>query len=71
VQDYYDNWSTERLDLPYMTDGMVVKISPFDLQSQLGFTQRFPRWAIAWKYPAEEAPTVIENITCKWDGLAP
>ncbi|AFY70792.1 DNA ligase [Thalassoporum mexicanum PCC 7367] len=63
VQEYYDNWSTARLDLPYMTDGMVVKISPFELQSQLGFTQRFPRWAIAWKYPAEEAPTVVENIT--------
>jgi DNA ligase (NAD+) len=63
VQAYFDQWSTERLNLPYMTDGMVVKISSFDLQAQLGFTQRFPRWAIAWKYPAEEAPTVVENIT--------
>lgn len=63
LQDYYDHWSTERLKLPYMTDGMVIKLNAFSVQEQLGFTQKTPRWAIAWKYPAEEMPTVIEAVT--------
>jgi len=63
LQDYYDHWSMERLKLPYMTDGMVIKLNNFPQQEQLGFTQRTPRWAIAWKYPAEEMPTVIESVT--------
>ena len=63
LQNYYDYWSTERLKLPYMTDGMVIKINGFSQQEQLGFTQRTPRWAIAWKYPAEEMPTIIEAVT--------
>ena len=63
VGEYYDRWSTERLKLPYMTDGVVVKLNDFALQEKLGFTQKAPRWAIALKYPAEEAPTVVENIS--------
>ncbi len=63
VKAYCDRWSTERVELPYMTDGVVIKINSFDLQTQLGFTQKFPRWAIALKYPAEEAPTLLENIS--------
>jgi DNA ligase (NAD+) len=63
VTEYCDRWSRDRLDLPYMTDGVVVKINAFTLQEKLGFTQKFPRWAIAFKYPAEEAPTVVENIS--------
>lgn len=63
VADYYEYWDTERLNLPYMTDGVVVKINSFALQEQLGFTQKFPRWAIALKYAAEEAPTRVENIS--------
>ncbi|MBD2253171.1 NAD-dependent DNA ligase LigA [Nostoc parmelioides] len=62
VADYYNYWDTERLNLPYMTDGVVLKLNSFKLQEQLGFTQRFPRWAVALKYPAEEAPTRVENI---------
>ncbi len=62
VAAYYDRWDTERLNLPYMTDGVVVKINSFYQQEQLGFTQKFPRWAIALKYAAEEAPTRVENI---------
>ncbi|MEM7555928.1 MAG: NAD-dependent DNA ligase LigA [Cyanobacteria bacterium P01_A01_bin.84] len=62
VADYYQYWDTERLNLSYMTDGVVVKINSFKLQEQLGFTQKFPRWAIALKYAAEEAPTRVENI---------
>ncbi len=63
VRDYYDHWDIERRNLPYMTDGVVVKLNSFALQEQLGFTQKFPRWAIALKYPAEEAPTVVKNIS--------
>ena len=62
IQDYYKAWSTARLDLPYLTDGVVVKLNSLVLQERLGFTQKFPRWAIALKYPAEESPTVVEAI---------
>ncbi|MEL6928246.1 MAG: NAD-dependent DNA ligase LigA [Cyanobacteria bacterium J06600_6] len=62
VAKYFDTWGTGRKTLPYMTDGVVVKLNEYQLQQQLGFTQKFPRWAIALKYPAEETPTVVENI---------
>ncbi|MGB5772029.1 MAG: NAD-dependent DNA ligase LigA [Crocosphaera sp.] len=62
VADYFNHWETARKDLPYMTDGVVVKLNDYQLQKTLGFTQKFPRWAIALKYPAEEAPTIVEDI---------
>jgi DNA ligase (NAD+) len=46
-----------------MTDGVVVKLNAFDLQQELGFTQKFPRWAVALKYPAEEVPTTLEQVS--------
>lgn len=63
VQAYYDRWSGDRHQLPYLTDGVVVKLNSLALQERLGFTQKFPRWAVALKYPAEELPTVVENIS--------
>ncbi len=63
VQAYFDEWDTKRHDLPYMTDGAVVKLNDSRLQEELGFTQRFPRWAIALKYPAEEVPTTVKQVT--------
>lgn len=63
VKLYLDRWEIERKNLPYMTDGVVVKINQFTLQNDLGFTQKFPRWAIAVKYPAEEMTTTVEKIT--------
>ncbi len=63
VAAFYDRWSTERHDLPYLTDGVVVKLNEFALQQQLGFTQKFPRWAIALKYPAEEVPTLVKAVS--------
>ncbi len=63
VREYYEFWDSERRNLAYMTDGVVVKINPVELQKQLGFTQRFPRWAIALKYPAQEVPTIVEAVT--------
>ena len=62
VTDYFNVWDTKRKTLPYMTDGVVVKLNDYELQQQLGFTQKFPRWAIALKYPAEETPTVVKEI---------
>ncbi|NJL47890.1 MAG: NAD-dependent DNA ligase LigA [Leptolyngbyaceae cyanobacterium SM2_5_2] len=63
VQQYYESWSTQREGLRYLTDGVVVKLNDFALQRQLGFTQKFPRWAVALKYAAEEVPTVLEQVS--------
>ncbi|MGK7927312.1 MAG: NAD-dependent DNA ligase LigA [Spirulina sp.] len=63
VTDYFQEWEEKRKTLAYMTDGAVVKINSVSLQRELGFTQKFPRWAIALKYPAEEAPTQVKEIT--------
>ncbi|MGI8935896.1 MAG: NAD-dependent DNA ligase LigA [Phormidesmis sp.] len=63
VSDYYQQWDEKRHDLAYLTDGVVVKLNSFELQDRLGFTNKFPRWAIALKYPAEELPTLLENVT--------
>ncbi len=62
VGAYYQQWETQRARLPYMTDGVVVKLNAVALQRELGFTQKFPRWAIALKYPAEEAATKVLAI---------
>lgn len=63
VAQYYDRWDSQRRQLPYMTDGVVVKLNDIELQQRLGFTQKAPRWAIALKYPAEEVPTTVESVT--------
>ena len=51
-----------RNDLPYEIDGMVIKVNSYDLQNRLGFTSRIPKWAIAYKFPAEEVLTKVEDI---------
>lgn len=63
VASYYDDWEEKRHNLPYLTDGVVVKLNSFELQDQLGFTNKFPRWAIALKYPAEEVPTILNDVS--------
>ncbi|WP_159790433.1 NAD-dependent DNA ligase LigA [Sodalinema gerasimenkoae] len=62
IQAYYEQWGQERRDLPYLTDGVVVKLNDIALQRRLGFTQKAPRWAIALKYPAEEVPTTVQSV---------
>ena len=62
VLDYYQTWLEQRHDLPYEADGVVVKVSPLDLQDQLGVVGREPRWAIAYKFPAEQAVTKLLYI---------
>ena len=48
--------------MPYEIDGIVIKVNEFALQDELGFTVKAPRWAIAYKFPPEEAETVVEDI---------
>ena len=62
VQEFFETWDGRRRQLPYQTDGVVVKANSFAVQRESGFTQKAPRWAIALKYPAEEVPTRILNI---------
>ncbi|MDX2098847.1 MAG: NAD-dependent DNA ligase LigA [Leptolyngbyaceae cyanobacterium bins.59] len=63
IKAYCEYWDTHRSTLEYMTDGVVIKLNSFALQERLGFTQKFPRWAIAFKYPAEESPTKVRAVT--------
>ena len=63
LRDYYQAIGAKRPSLPFDIDGVVYKVNNFAQQNELGFVSRAPRWAIAHKYPAEEAKTVVEDIT--------
>ncbi|MEW8341016.1 MAG: NAD-dependent DNA ligase LigA [Candidatus Thiodiazotropha taylori] len=60
--DYFRQLETERDDLPYDIDGVVFKVDGLELQAQLGFVSRAPRWAVAYKFPAQEELTQVEAI---------
>ena len=62
LRDYYQAIGAKRPNLPFDIDGVVYKVNNFAQQNELGFVSRAPRWAIAHKYPAEEAKTVVEDI---------
>lgn len=62
VIEIINEWQEKRHHLGYDTDGMVVKVNDFEQQNILGATSKDPKWAIAYKYPPEEAETVVENI---------
>lgn len=62
VFDFIDYWDKHRLDLPFDIDGVVVKINDYDLHDLLGFTAKTPRWAIAYKFPAERASTRLLSV---------
>ena len=65
VETFFNTWDSQRHDLDYATDGVVVKLDDLRLQDTAGFTQKAPRWAIALKYPAEEAPSRLVRLTCQ------
>jgi DNA ligase (NAD+) len=60
---YYRSISQTRNNLPFDIDGVVYKVNQFNQQNELGFVSRAPRWAIAHKFPAQEALTIVEDIT--------
>ncbi|MDX1919250.1 MAG: NAD-dependent DNA ligase LigA, partial [Candidatus Caenarcaniphilales bacterium] len=60
---YCNKWLQERKDLDYPTDGVVVKVNDLHLQAELGKTSKYPRWAVAYKFPAEEAESFVNQIS--------
>ena len=65
VEAFFTAWDEKRKALAYATDGVVVKLNDLRLQDAAGFTQKAPRWAIALKYPAEEAPSKLLRLACQ------
>ena len=63
VMAYIAYWDTERKNLPVATDGIVLKVNNLAQQEELGFTAKTPRWAIAYKFPAEKQLTLLKEIT--------
>lgn len=63
VFEFIDYWDVHRHELPYETDGVVIKVNDLDLQEELGYTAKNPRWAIAYKFKAEQAVTTLESIS--------
>ena len=59
---YCESWDSRREKLPYAIDGVVVKVNSVGIQNELGFTSKSPRWAIAYKYPARQETTVVNDI---------
>ena len=62
IKDFIDYWDVHRKDLPFATDGVVIKINEMAYQRALGFTSKSPRWAVAYKFKAEQAITPVLSI---------
>lgn len=62
IEDFISYWDTERKTLPFATDGIVIKINELPYQEELGYTAKFPRWAVAYKFKAEQALTRLLSI---------
>ena len=63
VFDFVNGWDSKRHELPYETDGVVIKVNNLQQQEELGYTAKSPRWAIAYKYKAAQVATVLSEIT--------
>lgn len=62
VQGFYEEWTKKRHNLPYQLDGIVIKANSREVQEALGYTGKSPRWGVAYKFPAEQVTTVLEDI---------
>jgi DNA ligase (NAD+) len=62
IETYCNKWAEQRLQLPYEIDGIVLKVDDFALQQKLGFTSKSPKWAIAYKFKAEEKATELLDV---------
>src|SRR5947207_5038581 len=62
VTAYCDDWDAKREKLPYEIDGVVIKVNSIAIQNELGYTAKAPRWAMAYKYPARQETTVVNDI---------
>ena len=64
ILDYINEWTARRGELPYDIDGIVIKVNDIHMQRELGFTAKYPRWVIAYKFPAEDVKTRLTDIVC-------
>ena len=62
IEEFITYWDTERKTLPFATDGIVIKVNELPYQAELGYTAKFPRWAVAYKFKAEQALTKLISI---------
>ena len=62
IENFINYWNTERKTLPFATDGIVIKVNELQYQQELGYTAKFPRWAVAYKFKAEQALTRLLSI---------
>ena len=71
VFDFVNYWDSQRLHLPYETDGIVIKVNNLQQQEELGYTAKAPRWAIAYKFKAAQVSTILHEITYQVGRTAP
>ena len=64
ILEYIDYWTIHRFEIPYDIDGIVIKVNDIAMQRELGATAKYPRWVIAYKFPAEEVRTKLTDIKC-------
>ena len=62
IEEFINHWDTDRKNLPFATDGIVIKVNELPYQEELGYTAKFPRWAVAYKFKAEQALTKLLSI---------
>jgi DNA ligase (NAD+) len=63
IENRIEYWRKERENLPYETDGLVIKVDEIDLWEEIGYTSKTPRWAIAYKFPAHQVSTLLKGVT--------
>ena len=64
ILEYINEWTNKRDTLPYDIDGIVIKVNDIAMQKELGFTAKYPKWVIAYKFPAQEVKTKLLDIVC-------